>query len=43
LHEQFFTLAEAQADVDDLPAVGLYKGLGFSVVDSGRSFVREGS
>jgi ribosomal protein S18 acetylase RimI-like enzyme len=42
LHEQFFTLLEAQAPEGDVAALGLFQKLGFQQVDVGRAFRREG-
>ena len=43
LHEQFFTVAEIHAPVDDPAASGLLKLLGFSKVDEGYGYTREES
>jgi ribosomal protein S18 acetylase RimI-like enzyme len=38
--DQFFTLAEIQADANDLPTEGLLRGLGFTVIDEGLQYQR---
>jgi ribosomal protein S18 acetylase RimI-like enzyme len=42
LHEQFFTIAEIQAEETNAAAVNLIRGLGFAQVDRGCCFRREG-
>ncbi len=41
LHEQFFTLVEAQAPAGAAAAVALLQGLGFGPVDEGYAYTRE--
>jgi ribosomal protein S18 acetylase RimI-like enzyme len=41
LHEQFYTLAEAQAPEGDAAAAGLLRGLGFAPVDRGAVYRRD--
>jgi ribosomal protein S18 acetylase RimI-like enzyme len=38
LHEQFFTLVEAQVPADAVPAVGLFQRIGFTQIDVGRRY-----
>jgi ribosomal protein S18 acetylase RimI-like enzyme len=38
LHEQFFTIVEAQVPADMVPAVGLFQRVGFTQVDVGRRY-----
>jgi ribosomal protein S18 acetylase RimI-like enzyme len=42
LHEQFFSVTEAHAPADDPAANGLLKLLGFSQIDEGFGYTREG-
>ncbi len=42
LREQFFSVIEIQVDESNVAGVGMLRGLGFQVVDTGRSFRREG-
>lgn len=41
LHEQFFTLVEAQIPANNTAALALYKGLGFAQVDAGHRYRRD--
>ena len=38
LHDQYFTLVECQVPPDNAPALGLFRGLGFLQVDTGRRY-----
>jgi ribosomal protein S18 acetylase RimI-like enzyme len=38
LHDQYFTLVEAQVDPANTAGVGLFRGLGFQQIDVGRQY-----
>lgn len=40
LHDQYFTLVETHVPPDNLPAVGLFRGLGFQQIDVGHRYRR---
>jgi ribosomal protein S18 acetylase RimI-like enzyme len=41
-HDQYFTLVEAQVPAVDTGALGLFRGLGFQQIDTGRVYRRHG-
>lgn len=41
LHDQYFTMVEAQVPADNDPAVALYRGLGFQQIDTGHRYRRQ--
>jgi ribosomal protein S18 acetylase RimI-like enzyme len=41
LHDQYFTLVEAQVCPDNAAALGLFRGLGFKQIDTGRRYRRK--